>query len=105
MSIQAIAPAIKVINTLAAEISGAKANTGPVMAGGFASELEQSIRSVNRAQIAGDNKARAFQSGDPSVSLNDVMVDMQKASIGFEMATQVRNKLVTAYKDIMSMQV
>ena len=50
-------------------------------------------------------KAQAFQAGDPSVELNDLMVDMQKASVAFQMGTQVRNRLVTAYKDVMNMQV
>ena len=53
----------------------------------------------------GQRPAKAFELGAPDVSLNDVMVDMQKASIGFSTAIQVRNKLVAAYKEISSMAV
>jgi flagellar hook-basal body complex protein FliE len=41
--------------------------------------------------------------GTGDVQLNDVMIDMQKASIGFQAAVQVRNKLVAAYQTIASM--
>ena len=47
----------------------------------------------------------SFQAGDPNVALNDVMVDMQKADVAFQMGVQVRNRLVGAYKEIMNMQV
>jgi flagellar hook-basal body complex protein FliE len=46
-----------------------------------------------------------FASGDDSVSLSDTMIAMQKASITFQATVQVRNKLVSAYHDIMNMQV
>ncbi|TFH85378.1 flagellar hook-basal body complex protein FliE [Billgrantia azerbaijanica] len=73
--------------------------------GGFAGELQASIQRINQLQQAANSKAMAFQTGDPGVELNDVMVDMQKASVAFEMGKQVRSRLVTAYKDIMNMQV
>src|SRR5690554_5557215 len=76
-----------------------------VGAGGFAGELQASIQRINRLQQASAAKAEAFQAGDPNVELNDLMVDMQKASVAFQMGTQVRNRLVTAYKDVMNMQV
>lgn len=72
---------------------------------GFAAELQRSIRRVTAAQNAASAQAKAFELGAPEVSLNDVMVDMQKASIGFSTAIQVRNKLVAAYKEISSMAV
>ena len=43
--------------------------------------------------------------GVPGVGLNDVMIDMQKANIGFQMSLQVRNKLVSAYTTISNMPV
>ena len=48
---------------------------------------------------------QAFAMGDDKVSLSDVMISMQKASINFQATVQVRNKLVAAYHDIMNMQV
>ncbi|KOF52567.1 flagellar hook-basal body protein FliE [Achromobacter sp. DMS1] len=70
---------------------------------GFAAELQRSLRRVSGAQNAATAQAKAFELGAPDISLNDVMVDMQKASIGFQTAVQVRNKLVAAYKEISSM--
>lgn len=72
---------------------------------GFADELQSSIERINELKQASKSQERAFQAGDPDVALNDVMIDKQKASVAFEMGVQVRNRLVTAYKDIMNMQV
>ena len=72
---------------------------------GFAAELQRSIRRVTGAQNAATAQAKAFEMGAPDVSLNDVMIDLQKASIGVQTAVQVRNKLVAAYKEISSMAV
>ena len=46
-----------------------------------------------------------FSAGDPNVNLQDVMVNLQKANLSFQQMVQVRNKLVTAYQDIMNMSV
>ncbi|HSH47241.1 MAG TPA: flagellar hook-basal body complex protein FliE [Halomonas sp.] len=74
-------------------------------AGGFAGELRSAVQRINTLKLQADDQARAFQAGAPGVELNDVMVDMQKASVATEMGIQVRNRLVTAYKDVMNMQV
>ena len=71
----------------------------------FADALKNSIGKVSDAQNAADAKGKAFAMGDDSVSLSDVMISMQKASIGFQASVQVRNKLVSAYHEIMNMQV
>jgi flagellar hook-basal body complex protein FliE len=68
----------------------------------FADELERSLKRVSSAQNASTAQAKAFELGDPRVSLNDVMIDMQKANIGFQTAVQVRNRLVEAYQQVMS---
>ncbi|HEY0294257.1 MAG TPA: flagellar hook-basal body complex protein FliE [Bordetella sp.] len=68
----------------------------------FADELHQSIKRISDAQNASTAQAKAFELGDPRVSLNDVMIDMQKASIGFQTAMQVRNRLVEAYREVSS---
>ncbi|MGB7214496.1 MAG: flagellar hook-basal body complex protein FliE, partial [Gammaproteobacteria bacterium] len=49
--------------------------------------------------------AKRFEQGAPDVSLVDVMVSMQKASLQFEAITQVRNRVIAAYQEIMNMQV
>ncbi|MFA5597044.1 MAG: flagellar hook-basal body complex protein FliE [Pusillimonas sp.] len=73
--------------------------------GGFAAELQRSIQQVAAMQNASAAQARSFQLGDPNVSLNDVMIDMQKASIAFQTTVQVRNRLVSAYQEIASMPI
>ncbi|WP_252105796.1 MULTISPECIES: flagellar hook-basal body complex protein FliE [unclassified Halomonas] len=72
---------------------------------GFGSELQASIRRINELQQSANTKAMAFQAGEPNLELNDVMVDMQKASVAFQMGMQVRNRMVSAYRDVMNMQV
>ena len=69
----------------------------------FAFLLKKSIDSVNETQQAAGKMAVAFETGDPSVSLAEVMIASQKASVSFQAMLQVRNKLVEAYKDVMNM--
>lgn len=73
--------------------------------GGFAAELGRTLEKVAEMQNASAAQARAFQMGDPGVSLNNVMVDMQKASIAFQATIQARNRLVAAYQEIASMPI
>lgn len=72
---------------------------------GFAQALKASIDSVNKSQMQADKLGQSFVMGDDSVSLSDVMIAGQKASIAFQTTVQVRNKLVSAYQEIMNMQV
>ena len=71
----------------------------------FSDVLKQSLDSVNSSQVQADDLNKKFAMGDDTVSLSDVMIAQQKASINFQATLQVRNKLVTAYHDIMNMQV
>ena len=71
--------------------------------GDFAAMLKQSIDSVNQTQKQSTKLATAFESGQSDVSLAEVMIASQKASVSFQAMLQVRNKLVDAYKDVMSM--
>lgn len=73
--------------------------------GDFASALKASLDKVSGDQTRAVGEAHAFAVGAPNVALNDVMIDSQKAAISFQMAVQVRNKVVSAYTDIMQMQV
>lgn len=69
----------------------------------FAALLKQSIDSVNDTQQTSGKMTNAFETGDSSVSLAEVMMATQKASVSFQAMVQVRNKLVEAYKDVMNM--
>ena len=70
---------------------------------GFGDLFKQAINSVNETQQQSSALATAYEKGDPKVSLAQVMVASQKASVSFQAITQVRNKLVEAYQDIMNM--
>ena len=71
----------------------------------FASLLKSSIDQVSAAQKEAEKLSKGFEQGVPGVDLQDVMVSLQKANISFQTMVQVRNKLVTAYQEIMNMQV
>lgn len=71
----------------------------------FADALKNSLTEVSAAQKTAGDLGKAFSMGDEKVSLSEVMIAMQKASIGFQATVQVRNKLVAAYHEMMNMQV
>jgi flagellar hook-basal body complex protein FliE len=73
--------------------------------GDFANVLKSSLGEVARLQNQAESTSKAFTVGDPNTNLQDVMISMQKSTIAFQQAVQVRNKLVQAYHDIMNMQV
>jgi flagellar hook-basal body complex protein FliE len=70
----------------------------------FATLLRQGIDEVNRSQQRASELADAFARGTPGVELPQVMVQMEKASVSFRALNEVRNRLVSAYQDIMNMQ-
>jgi flagellar hook-basal body complex protein FliE len=84
---------------------GAGAAVGEAAPGSFASVLKQGLSQVNQTQQSADSMATAFQRGAPGVELADVMIEMQKASVSFRAVTEVRNRMVSAYQDIMNMQI
>ena len=71
----------------------------------FSEALKASLNQVNQVQQNAETLGKNFAMGDDSVSLSDVMIAGQKANISFQTTVQVRNKLVSAYHDIMNMQV
>ena len=71
----------------------------------FADLLGQAVNKVNTTQNSASQMATAFEMGQGGVDLTDVMVASQKATVSFQAMTQVRNKLVQAYQDIMQMPV
>jgi len=87
------------------EAAGGAAPPSGAHGGGFAAELQRSVRRVSDAQNVAQAQARAYQMGEPGVSLNDVMIDLQKAGVAFQATIQVRNRLVAAYQEIASMPV
>lgn len=71
----------------------------------FAALLKRSLDGVEQTQQSASQLATAFDRGDSSTDLSQVMVALQKADLSFRTMTEVRNKLVDAYRDIMNMPV
>ena len=90
---------------------GLATNGQPLKAGravegtGFQQALTQALGSVSNSQNQASRLQRELQMDNPSVSLEETMVAMQKAQIGFQATLTVRNRLVSAYSEIMNMQV
>lgn len=78
---------------------------GGAEAGGFSGALKSALSSVSDAQNTATKLQREVQLENPKVSLEETMVAIQKAQIGFQATLHVRNRMVQAYTDIMNMQV
>lgn len=88
-----------------------RANNAPAISPGaeakpasFAASMEDALKSVNQSQQNASDLSAAYERGD-TIDIAKVMMARQQASVGFEATLQVRNKLLSAYKDIMSMPV
>jgi flagellar hook-basal body complex protein FliE len=87
-------------------VDGVPLKQGGAVAGtGFQKALGQALNAVSRSQDEATRLQREVMLDNPTVSLEQTMVAMQKAQIGFAATLQVRNRLVQAYSDIMGMQV
>lgn len=78
--------------------------SAPAKPASFTSAFEDAFRQVNQAQNQAGALSEAYERGE-TVDIAKVMLARQQASVGFEATLQVRNKLLSAYKDIMSMPV
>ncbi|MGH8188876.1 MAG: flagellar hook-basal body complex protein FliE [Steroidobacteraceae bacterium] len=74
-------------------------------ASAFSNVLKQGIDQVNQAQQRSSELATQFERGVPGVELPQVMLEMQKASVSFRAITEVRNRFVSAYQEIMNMPI
>jgi flagellar hook-basal body complex protein FliE len=88
-----------------AAAADARPTEGSTETRGFAELLRGSIDAVAEAQNKASDMAAAFERGDKSVALPEVMVALQKASLSFQAMTEVRNRLVSAYQDVMNMPI
>ncbi|BET97128.1 flagellar hook-basal body complex protein FliE [Xenorhabdus taiwanensis] len=103
MSIPAIEGVLQQMQVQALQAANI-ANPMPIQ-GSFASQLTTAVEKINQTRLSATRQAQDFTLGVPGVELNDVMVNIQKSTISLQMGIQVRNKLVSAYHEIMSMQV
>jgi flagellar hook-basal body complex protein FliE len=86
------------------------ANTAPATgtqaapATDFGATLKGVLNQVNGLQSKAEDASVSFERGE-TTDIASVMLAREKASVGFQATLQVRNKLLSAYKDIMSMSV
>ena len=81
------------------------AETEAASGASFQTAMAQALQSVSRSQQEAQTLQRELQLDNPSVSLEQTRVAMQKSQLGFQATLQVRNRLVQAYSEIMNMQV
>ncbi|HVH81122.1 MAG TPA: flagellar hook-basal body complex protein FliE [Stellaceae bacterium] len=86
---------------LAPDVSAADAAQSP----SFMQALRNAIGSVDSTVSDANTAAKAFSAGDKSLALSDVMVSLEQANLAMQMASQVRDKVVSAYTNVMNMQV
>lgn len=107
MDTKGIESMLNVLRTTAAQASGKPGES--VGAGGaatdFAQVLQNSIAKVNQTQMQANQMSEQLAAGDTSQNLHEVMIALQTASVSFQEMVQVRNKLVSAYQDVMNIQV
>ena len=71
----------------------------------FSSMMSKAINQVNDTQMHAGELKKTFEMGGGDVDLSEVMIAIQKSRVSFEALTQVRNKLLNAYQDVMNMPV
>jgi flagellar hook-basal body complex protein FliE len=71
----------------------------------FAETLKRGLDQVNASQQTADKLVNEFERGAPGVELGQVMVEMQKANVSFRAVTELRNRFVSAYQEIMNMPI
>jgi len=97
--------AVKPVASSAAGLGAAAATGATAAAPAFGALLKQGIDAVNQTQQTAAALADAWERGTPGVDLAKVMIESQKASVSFRALTEVRNRLVSAYQDIMNMPI
>ncbi|HEY6620762.1 MAG TPA: flagellar hook-basal body complex protein FliE [Steroidobacteraceae bacterium] len=106
MSSMQISQVLAEMRALQARASGiAEAPAASTQPSEFASLMKNSVDQVASMQNQATALADAYESGDKSVDLTKVMLEVQKASLAFRAMTEVRNKLVDAYTQVMNMSV
>lgn len=107
MDTQGLDQMLSVLRATVAQAAGKPAETQKATTDGsdFAQVLKNTIEQVNQTQQQAEDMAAKFAAGDENTNLQEVMISLQTANISFQEMVQVRNKLVSAYHDVMNMQV
>jgi flagellar hook-basal body complex protein FliE len=105
MQIQQVLAEMRALQARAAGGPADTASAGGTPAVDFASLMKSSVDHIAAMQNQASTLAQAYESGDTSVDLSKVMLEVQKADLAFRAMTQVRNKLLDAYTQVMNMSV
>jgi flagellar hook-basal body complex protein FliE len=97
-----VKPVISPIAGRADALAGKAAAGG---SGNFVASLDAALKTVSRTQQDAAELQRQFQLENPNVSLEETMIAMNKSTLSFQAAVQVRNRLVQAYEQVMNMPV
>lgn len=104
-ALQSLTSQMKVMADMAAgQLNNASA--APAIGGAdFQSVLKKAVLEVNETQNTAQAKVQTFSAGESNMTLEEVMVSLQKANLSFQTMIAVRNRLVDAYKEVTNLQV
>ena len=107
MSSIQISQVLAEMRALQARASGAPMEAPQSIAGPseFANMMMSQVDNVAKMQNSAHALANSYEAGDKSVDLTKVMLEVQKAGLAFHAMTEVRNKLIDAYTQVMNMSV
>ncbi len=101
-----LSPTDDVGQPLGVQASGLRVpSVSPSSGESFKVSISQALKDVSASQLEAQRLQRELQLDNPNVSVEETMMAMQKAQVGFQAALSVRNRLVQAYTDIMNMPV
>jgi flagellar hook-basal body complex protein FliE len=103
MSDMQIQQVLAQMRAMAQSICGQETQASAARGADFGQLFKNALEQVNATQNQSFDLTSRFVAGDESVSLSDAVVSMQKASLEFEAVSQVRNRLLAAYQEIMNM--
>lgn len=95
---------IESIYGVSATPAAAGVKTDGVAGADFGDWLTQQVGQLNRQILDGDTQVRNLAVGE-TTNMHQVMLTLEKAKLSFELAIQVRNKVLEAYQDILRMQI
>lgn len=102
---QGIDQLLQELNRMSAQAGGQTEQANGASGAEFGAALQSALQQVSDAQNEANRLQQEFDVNAPNANLHEVMVSLQKASLSFQTMVQVRNRLVSAYQEIMNMQV
>ncbi len=105
MSTMNVNQVLNQMRIMAAQASGQPAATNNTTGVDFSNAMKSAVNHVNDLQQQSGNLQTSFESGDPNVSLAQVMLAGQKSNVAFQATVQIRNKFVDAYRQVMQMPI